>query len=99
MCGQRTVLESAGHIQPPSPIRMQAEWLVAVQRFQSTLLGFPLVIRRQRLLEVAVVQARPLALFLVPPDQLLLLAPGLAVRSSRGPVVDDAHVFWPGKAP
>ena len=61
-------------------------------------LGRP-VGRRLRLRKVGRVEPRPTALLLVPPDQLLALAPGPALRIGAGPVVEDAPVVRPGEAP
>src|SRR5438067_13607276 len=49
--------------------------------------------------EVGDVIAYPLPFRLVPPDQLLPLAPRLPVGGGGAAVVEDAPVAWPGVAP
>src|SRR5205823_11669950 len=55
----------------------------------------PRRVRRHRRAEVRDVVAHPLLRFGVPPDELLLLAPGLARGIGGGAIVDDPPVCRP----
>src|SRR5581483_9883620 len=48
---------------------------------------------------ICVIQATPLLLFLVPPNQFLALAPRLAIWTRRSPVVNNAAIVRPCKTP
>src|SRR3954452_16058133 len=57
------------------------------------------VARRLVLLEVRSVQSRPLALLVIPPDELLALRPRTALRVGGSAVVEDAAVVGPRPGP
>src|SRR5579862_6628137 len=50
-------------------------------------------------LVIRIVESRPFLFVLVPPDEFFPLAPRLAIRPRRRPVVNDAAVVRPGEAP
>ena len=97
--GQRTVFQAAGDVQPADAVGMQDERLVAGDGIHALCALGRLVVGPLLLVEVGTVKAGPLLLLFVPPDQLLALAPRLAVGTRRSAVVQDAHVVRPGESP
>src|SRR6184192_1563836 len=96
----RPVLQPAGNVQPAHAIRMQHEWSGAAECLHPvTVLQIFLSIRRSGLLEIRSVEPSPLSFLLIPPDQLLALAPRLSIRTRRSPVVNDAAVIRPCEPP
>ena len=95
MCSQ----EARGREQPPLPVGHHDERVVAMQCLRPfCTLGRP-VVRRLGLLQVRDVMAGPLAVFGVPPDEGLALAPGAALWVGRGAVVQHPPIQRPGPAP
>src|SRR5262249_5091045 len=96
---QRTVLQSRRHPDPTHARRQQNEGGASRQR----LVSFGALIRPVtgglRVREVGSVDAGPFLLLLVPPDELLAFAPGLAVRTRGRAVIEDAAVRRPGESP
>src|SRR5215470_6853529 len=78
---------------------MQNEGIGSGQRLVSFGALLRPVAGRLRLREVWSVEAGPLFLLLVPPDELLAFAPGLAVRTRGRAVIEDAAVRRPGESP
>src|SRR5579884_3559549 len=78
---------------------MHDERLVSSNRLHTFRSGLRTVIGSQVFLEVRNILASPLALVLVPPDQLLAFAPRLAIRTRRCAVVQDATIRRPREAP
>src|SRR5262245_9661677 len=78
---------------------MHDERRVAGERIVADFLAAAARARALRLREVRDVVAGPLFVFLVPPDELLSLAPRLAVRRRGAAVVEDATIHRPGEAP
>ena len=93
---QRAVFQSTRHPNPSNTIRVQSEWASPAQRLYT----FAFVnicgnFRSDVLLIIGVIEARPLLLLCVPPDQLLALALRLSIRTCRRAVVDDAAIVRP----
>src|SRR5437660_9867485 len=99
MRGQWPIFQAAGNPDPSSAIRMHDERLIASQGIIAPGIFVGLVIWRLLFGEIRNVVAGPFFLFLVPPDQLLALAPRLAIRTRRCPVVENSPVTRPGIAP
>src|SRR5436190_8186310 len=78
---------------------MHDEWRVAGQRLVAVFLRVAGVVGALLFREVGDVVAGPLPFRLVPPDQLLPLAPRLAIRGGGAAVIEDAPVARPGVAP
>src|SRR5437868_5313244 len=98
--GERPVFQTASYIEPAQAVGMKCEWPGSAQSLRS--LSFVNIgggVWRHRLLIIRIIEPRPFLLFRIPPDQLLALTPGLAIRAGRCTVVDDAAIVWPGKAP
>src|SRR5690348_16651675 len=100
MRGQRTIFQSAGDVQPANSIRMQCERTRAAQRLDSfTFFQIIFGFWREFFWVIGIVQPAPLLLLFIPPDQFFALAPRLAIRTCRRPVIDDAAIVWPGESP
>src|SRR5579872_1401498 len=97
---QRTILQSARHVQPANSVRMQRKGSRAAESIGSmTVLQIRGHIRSHLLVVIGMIKAGPLLLVLIPPDKFLPFAPRLAVRARRGTVVNDAAVIRPCEAP
>src|SRR6266581_5336414 len=97
MGGQWTVHQPRGGEQPALPVRLQDERVCPGVCLKTDAIRPGRCIRRLGEWEVRHVEAGPL--LPIPPDPLLALAPGLACRIGRGPVVQDAPIGRPGEAP
>src|SRR5438132_12767103 len=97
---QRPILQSTGNVQPAHAIRMQHEWPRAAECLHPvTVFQIFFGIRRSSLLEIGSIQPSPLSFLLIPPDQLLALAPRLSIRTRRSPVINDTAVIGPCEPP
>src|SRR5579863_5250659 len=96
---KRSVRKTNRDPDPSETIAMQEEGLVARQTVVAHRARWRHVVWRLRHREVGNVQARPFLTFGIPPYQLLALAPGLAVGTGRGAIVDYSPVGRPGEPP
>src|SRR5581483_1903578 len=86
--------------QPSDAVGVQGEGTAAAQSFNTfPMLNVTRIVRRNVLLVIRIVQAGPFFLLCIPPDQLLALTPGSAVRTRRGAVVNNAAIVRPGESP
>src|SRR5205085_5594511 len=89
----------ARRIQPALPVALHDEGIVPRERLDARRSWGGSMAGRAVLDEVGSVDARPLALLRLPPDELLALRPRLAVRIGGGAVVEDAAVVRPRPGP
>src|SRR5579872_5238766 len=78
---------------------MEGEGLVAGDGIHAFRAACRPVVGSFVLVEVRNVESGPLLLLFIPPDQLLALAPGPAVRPRRATVVENADIAGPRKSP
>ncbi len=97
--GERPVLEADRREEPALAVTLHDERPVAGDGVNTFRVSVGTVVGAFVGLEVGDVEARPLPLLLVPPDVLLLLAPGLALGVCGGTIVEDAAVRRPRPAP
>src|SRR5437667_10459576 len=97
MSRQRSVLQTFWHIKPTQAVLVQDERRVTGNRVQSFCAYLRLVVGRFSFHESGNVYASPF--FRVPPHQFFLFAPGTAIRSRAGTIVDDAAIARPREAP
>ena len=96
---QRTVLEAARDPDPADTVRVHDERLIAGNRRVAARRRRRLIRRRLGPGEVGRIESRPRLLSVVPPHQLLAVAPRPAVGSGRGPVVENAPIVGPRESP
>ncbi len=87
MSRQRRVFRTARREQPGQPVRVHDKRLVAADGLHADRVGRGAVRRVFVHLEIRLVVAVPLFLFLIPENQLLALRPRITCRVRRGPVV------------
>src|SRR2546430_10475586 len=104
--GHWTIGQSARSIEPASTFNVHRERIRARMCIQSITIWISFGSRWLRLREVWYIVANPAALFAipivvlgVPPEIFLAVRPRIAVRVSRGAVVDYMAIGRPGKAP
>src|SRR5437867_11457148 len=79
---------------------MQRKWTRPAQSCDShTAIQVVRRIRREVFLVITIVQPCPFFLILVPPHQLLALAPGCPIGARRGAVINNSAIVRPGKSP
>src|SRR6266853_964022 len=86
----RSILQTARDIKPAEAVFMQNEGSVAGNRIKAALVSDWAKLGRLLDRKIGVINARPSALHLVPPDQFLAIAPRFAGRTGAGSIVDDA---------
>ena len=97
---QRTILQSAGNIEPAHTIRMQSERPRAAKRLRAvTFMNVRGMIGRHFFVVIGIVEARPMLFLVVPPNQLLALTPRFAIGPRGSAVVNDSTIIRPSKAP
>src|SRR4029077_8250664 len=96
---QGTVGQSLWGENPARPIGVQDERLIPSKSFVTLCVFRRLVIRRFRPREVGYIESCPLFVLLIPPNELLALAPRPSIRAGRGAVIEDAAVGRPRQAP
>ena len=97
---ERAVFEATRNVNPSDTIGMQREWSCPAERLHA--LTVSQIVRHfggKVFRIIRVVESTPLVFLFVPPNELLALAPGLSVGTSRGAVIDDAAVVWPRESP
>src|SRR5206468_6456559 len=78
MCTHRSILQTARDVKPPEPVFMRDERRVAGNPIKAALVSGWSKLWRLLHRKIGVINARPFALHLVPPDQFLAIAPRLA---------------------
>src|SRR6266700_4754970 len=96
---KRAVCQSLRNPDPADAIRVQDEGFIAREGLISLRIFMRLVIGRFAFREVRDIQARPLFLLLIPPNQFLSFAPWTAIGARRSAVIKDATIGGPGKTP
>src|SRR5579875_2667458 len=96
---QRPILHPLWREEPAPAIRLHNEGIAARNSVHARRVGWRRIVGSLVQREIGNVVARPLFLFRVPPDVLLALRPGAALRIRRCTVVEDAPVGGPGEAP
>ena len=97
--GHRAIFQPLGDVEPGEAVVVEHERGVAPDGFQTDRAGRRRVAGRFRLGKIRHVETGPFAFFLVPPDELLALAPRFAIRLGAGAIVDDAAVTRPRETP
>src|ERR1700730_10574298 len=99
MSGQRSIAKPDRDPDPSEAVPVQEERLVSRQ--SSIALGVlrRLIVRRLRRREIGNVEARPFLAFEIPPNELLSLAPGIAVGTSGSAIVKNSPVRRPSEPP
>src|SRR4051794_14781409 len=97
---QRTIFQSARNINPPDAIRVQSKWPGSAESgYAHAAIQIVGSGGREILFEIGVIETGPFFFLFVPPDQLLAVAPWLAVRTGRRAVINDAAIVRPYKSP
>src|SRR5262249_11453585 len=95
----RPVLQSSRDVYPREPIFVQDEGAIAWNGIESRFISGGSKLGRFTDGKIWLTESCPLALCLVPPNQLLVLAPRFTSWCRARPVVDDAPIPRPGEAP
>src|SRR5207302_9602916 len=86
-------------MKPAQPVLVQHEWRVPRNCLESGFVsGWP-KLRRFFDWEIGLIVPGPFALGLIPPDQLLPIAPRLAGRAGARSIIYNTAVARPGEAP
>src|SRR5262245_30368323 len=95
----RSILQTARDIKPPEAIFMQNKGSVAANCIKTPLVsGWPKLWRFvQR--KIGIIDARPSALHLIPPNQSLAIAPRFACRAGARSIIYDSAITRPDEAP
>src|SRR5205814_6059478 len=96
---QRSVLEPLRDVEPPVPVGLHDERVVAPDRVRAGRTVRRHVVGRLLLVEVRRVRSGPLLLLAVPPDVALALRPWIPLRIGRRAVVEHPPVRGPGPRP
>src|SRR5262245_11298424 len=95
----RAIFQTTRGIKPPAAVFMQNKSSVAGNRIKAALVSGWFKTWRFLHRKIGVIQARPFALHLVPPDQFLAIAPRLTGRAGARPIIYNASITGPGEAP
>ena len=78
---------------------MHDERLIARDSVHALGIRLQFKVRRFVLDEIRDIRAGPFLLLLIPPHQLLALAPWIPIWTCRGTVIEDAAIGGPGESP
>lgn len=95
----RSIFQTTRDIKPPEAVFMQNKSSVAGNRIKAALVSGWFKTWRFLHRKIGVINARPFALHLVPPDQFLAIAPRLAGRIGACSIIYDSAIARPGEAP
>ena len=95
----RSILQPARHIKPSESILMQDKCSIAANCIKTDLVSGWSKLWRFFHRKIGVIDARPFALRLIPPNQFLPVAPRFASRAGARSIIDDAAIARPGEAP